>query len=92
MALRDAEGYELTPAIRLIRTPATLSRTSPPWLGARRGWSPYPSVERRQLGLGDRHAVDLAGLHAGRRRVLAVADTIVPGHGTAFAPNPSTPR
>jgi hypothetical protein len=42
--------------------------------------------------VGDRHAVDLDRLHAGRRRVLAVADIIVPGHGPAFAPGPSTPR
>jgi glyoxylase-like metal-dependent hydrolase (beta-lactamase superfamily II) len=39
--------------------------------------------------VGDRHAVDLEALHAGRRRVLAVADVIVPGHGPAFTPDPS---
>ena len=40
---------------------------------------------------GDRHAVDLTALHAGRQRVLAIADLIVPGHGPIFAPDPSTP-
>jgi hypothetical protein len=42
--------------------------------------------------VGDRHAVDLDRLHAGRRRVLAVADTVVPGHGAAFTPDATTPR
>jgi hypothetical protein len=37
----------------------------------------------------DRLATDSAALHAGRARVLE-ATLIIPGHGTAFAPDPST--
>jgi glyoxylase-like metal-dependent hydrolase (beta-lactamase superfamily II) len=56
---RDAEGFELSESVRLIRTP---------------------------------FALDAAALHEGRERVLAVADLIVPGHGTPFEPGPGTPR
>lgn len=41
---------------------------------------------------GDPRASDLAGLHAGRERVLAVAHRIVPGHGPAFDVTPMVPR
>ena len=38
-------------------------------------------------------ATDLAALHAGRERVLALDPvTIVPGHGPAFTPDGGTPR
>ena len=36
-------------------------------------------------------AEDAATLHRSRARILAIADTIVPGHGAPFRPSPSTP-
>jgi glyoxylase-like metal-dependent hydrolase (beta-lactamase superfamily II) len=35
---------------------------------------------------------DLEQLRESRRRILEVADLIVPGHGPAFRPTDSTPR
>lgn len=40
----------------------------------------------------DPTATDPAALHAGRERILALADLIIPGHGTPFTPDKSTPR
>ena len=37
-------------------------------------------------------AEDMQALHASRRRVLQVADRVVPGHGSPFAPGSTTPR
>jgi glyoxylase-like metal-dependent hydrolase (beta-lactamase superfamily II) len=88
---RDAEGYQLTQSIKFIRTPGhtleditTLAETPQGVVAFTHLWNDATSV-------GDRHAVDLDSLHAGRRRVLAIADLIVPGHGPAFAPDATTP-
>ena len=40
----------------------------------------------------DPFAEDPAQLAASRKRVLAIANTIVPGHGPAFEPGDATPR
>jgi glyoxylase-like metal-dependent hydrolase (beta-lactamase superfamily II) len=40
----------------------------------------------------DPFATDPAALHAGRERILALADLIVPGHGQPFTPAAGTPR
>jgi glyoxylase-like metal-dependent hydrolase (beta-lactamase superfamily II) len=89
---RDAEGFELSPSIKLIRTPGhsaeditTLAHTSDGvaafthvwWTGEGPAVDPYADMEQ---------------LHASRARVLAVADVAVPGHGPAFKPSASTPR
>jgi glyoxylase-like metal-dependent hydrolase (beta-lactamase superfamily II) len=42
--------------------------------------------------LEDPYAPDPDALRAQRERVLALADLVVPGHGPAFTPGPSTPR
>jgi glyoxylase-like metal-dependent hydrolase (beta-lactamase superfamily II) len=83
---RDVEGHQLTEAIKLLTLEdiTTLAGTAQGVVAFTHLWNDATSV-------GDRHAVDLKALHAGRRRVLAVADLIVPGHGPAFTPNPSTP-
>jgi hypothetical protein len=77
---RDAEGYQLTPAITLIRTPGHSLEDITTLAGTRHGVVAFTHLWNAADSVGDRHAVDLEALHAGRRRVLAVADTIVPGH------------
>jgi len=47
----------------------------------------YPIVS-----IEDPLAEDMQALHASRRRVLQVADRVVPGHGSPFAPGSTTPR
>ena len=88
---RDAEGYQLTRAIKLIRTPGHTLEDITTLAGTPQGVVAFTHLWNDAAAAGDRHAVDLAALHAGRRRVLAIADLIVPGHGPAFAPDPSTP-
>jgi glyoxylase-like metal-dependent hydrolase (beta-lactamase superfamily II) len=89
---RDADGYQLTPAIKLIRTPGHTAEDITVLTGTPSGVVAFTHLWIHATAVGDRHAVDLEALHASRRRVLAVADTIVPGHGPAFAPDATTPR
>ena len=90
---QDAEGYELTPSVRLIRTPGHTAEDISTIVGTPAGiivlthlwWDASGPAE-------DPFAVDLELLAHSRRRVLAIADTIVPGHGPPFAPSDATPR
>jgi len=92
---RDAEGYELTPSIRLLETPGHTPQDITTLAGTAEGvvafthlwWSLEGPAE-------DPYATDPAALHAGRQRVLAIegVSLIVPGHGPAFTPDAGTPR
>jgi glyoxylase-like metal-dependent hydrolase (beta-lactamase superfamily II) len=89
---RDAEGFELSPSIRLIRTPGhsaeditTLAHTSD-------GVAAFTHVWWNGDGPAEDPHADMEQLHPSRARVLAVADLIVPGHGPAFIPSDTTPR
>jgi glyoxylase-like metal-dependent hydrolase (beta-lactamase superfamily II) len=90
---RDADGLELGPSVRLLRTPGHTAEdisvvvstaddvyacTHAWWLAA--GPTPDP------LGASD------AELHASRELLLSFATVIVPGHGPAFRPDENTPR
>ncbi|MDA0638358.1 MBL fold metallo-hydrolase [Nonomuraea sp. MCN248] len=88
---RDAEGYQLSPGITLIRTPGHTNEDITTLVGTSDGVVAYTHVWNNATSHGDRHAVDMDALHAARERVLAVADIIVPGHGPAFIPGPGTP-
>jgi glyoxylase-like metal-dependent hydrolase (beta-lactamase superfamily II) len=89
----DAEGRELSPSIRLLRTPGHTAEDIATVVGTPDGvlvlthlwWTAEGPAE-------DPLAEDLEALHRSRARVLAVADRIVPGHGPAFVPDESTPR
>jgi len=92
---RDAEGFELTPSIRLLETPGHTPQDITTLVGTAEGvvafthlwWSVEGPAE-------DPYATDPAALHAGRQRVLAIEGLglIVPGHGPAFTPDAGTPR
>ncbi|MER6998581.1 MBL fold metallo-hydrolase [Streptomyces sp. NPDC000410] len=91
---RDAEGYELTPSLRLIRTPGHSREDITLLAGTDSGvvafvgdlwWRPNGPVE-------DPVAPDHETHLASRLRVLAAADLIVPGHGAAFPADDTAPR
>ncbi|MCY0956813.1 MBL fold metallo-hydrolase [Streptomyces sp. H27-H5] len=91
---RDAEGHELTPSLKLIRTPGHSAEDITLLAGTQAGvtafvgdlwWRPNGPVD-------DPVAPDHDVLLASRLRVLAAADTIVPGHGPAFPADDTAPR
>jgi len=90
---RPAEGFVLSPSIRLIETPGHTPQDITTLVGTKDGiiafthlwWSAEGPAE-------DPLASDLDALHANRKRVLQVATQIVPGHGAPFTPNEQTPR
>jgi glyoxylase-like metal-dependent hydrolase (beta-lactamase superfamily II) len=90
---RAADGYQLSPSIRLMATPGhtaeditTLAATPDGVHACTHAWwaSDGPAD--------DPFAPDASVLAASRARVLAVATVIIPGHGPAFRPDDSTPR
>jgi glyoxylase-like metal-dependent hydrolase (beta-lactamase superfamily II) len=92
---RPAEGFELSPSIRLIETPghspqdiSTLVDSADGLVVFTHLWwtSTFPEE--------DPFAPDPTVLHANRARVLGLSElrTIVPGHGAPFEPGPDTPR
>ncbi|GAA2338703.1 MBL fold metallo-hydrolase [Dactylosporangium salmoneum] len=83
---REAEGFELTPSIRLIRTPGHTAEDITTLVGTAEGVVALTHLWWKEDSEGDPLAADIDALHAGRARVLAVADLIVPGHGPAFRP------
>jgi glyoxylase-like metal-dependent hydrolase (beta-lactamase superfamily II) len=94
-AWEDAETVdrELTPSVRLIATPghsaediATVAGTADGIVVMTHAWWTADGPAD------DPVASDPEALHRSRARVLAIADTIVPGHGAAFRPDSSTPR
>ncbi|WAL93814.1 MBL fold metallo-hydrolase [Streptomyces sp. Je 1-369] len=91
---RDAEGYELTPSLRLIRTPGHSTEDITLLAGTESGvvafagdlwWHANGPAD-------DPVAPDREVLRASRLRVIGAADLIVPGHGAPFRPDVSTPR
>jgi len=90
---RDADGFELTPSVRLLRTPghtgqdiSTVASTADDvYVCTHAWWGPEGPAEDP---LGD----SAADLHASREKLLSFATVIVPGHGPAFHPDPNTPR
>lgn len=90
---RDAEGFCISDSIRLIRTPGHTPEDITTLVGTKDGVVAFTHLWWNASGpVEDPYAVDPVALHAGRARVLAVADLIVPGHGAAFEPGPTTPR
>jgi glyoxylase-like metal-dependent hydrolase (beta-lactamase superfamily II) len=90
---RDAEGFELSESVRLIRTPGHTPEDITTLVGTADGVVAFTHVWWNAQGPPeDPYALDPDALHASRERVLAVADLVVPGHGPAFVPDSTTPR
>ena len=82
---RDADGVELAPSVRLITTPGHSHEDITTIVGTRDGVVACTHAWWADGGpRDDPRAVDPVALDRSRRRVLAVADIIVPGHGPAY--------
>jgi glyoxylase-like metal-dependent hydrolase (beta-lactamase superfamily II) len=89
----ECEGRELSPSVSLMRTPghsaedlSTVARTADGTVVFTHLWWTAGGPAD------DPYAPDHAVLHDSRRRVLEVADLIVPAHGEPFRPSETTPR
>ena len=90
---REAEGYELSPSIRLIETPGHTAQDITTLVGTKDGVVAFTHLWWFAEGPADDPlATDNEALHRNRERVLRVAALIVPGHGAPFTPDESTPR
>jgi glyoxylase-like metal-dependent hydrolase (beta-lactamase superfamily II) len=89
---RAAEGVELSPSIRLIETPGHSPQDITTLVGTADGVVACTHLWWTAGGPAEDPYADPDALRAGRRRVLEVADLVVPGHGPPFTPGPETPR
>ena len=90
---RDADGAELAPSVRLLRTPghtaqdiSTVASTPDDVFACTHAWWTAGGPADDPLGS------DADALHVSRDLLLSFATVIVPGHGAAFRPDHSTPR
>lgn len=81
---RDAEGYQLTPSIRLIRTPGHTAQDISTVVGTPDGVAVLTHLWLHEGSDASDFDEDPALVMLSRSRVLAVADLIVPGHGPPF--------
>jgi glyoxylase-like metal-dependent hydrolase (beta-lactamase superfamily II) len=91
----DAEDdrRELSPSVRLLLVPGHTAEDLATVVGTADGIVVLTHLWWTADGPADDPlAEDMAGVHAGRERVLSIADRIVPGHGPGFEPASSTPR
>ena len=89
---RDAEGFELSPSIKLIRTPGHSAEDITTLAHTADGIAAFTHVWWNGDGPAEDPYADMEQLHASRARVLAVADLAIPGHGDTFTPSEATPR
>jgi glyoxylase-like metal-dependent hydrolase (beta-lactamase superfamily II) len=90
---RPAEGYEISPSIRLIETPGHTPQDITTLVGTADGLVAFTHLWWFASGpADDPYSNDVTALHRNRERVLQLASQIVPGHGEPFIPDESTPR
>jgi len=90
---RKAEGFQLSPSIRLIETPGHTPQDITTLVGTSGGIMAFTHLWWHARGPAkDPYAPDLVVLQTSRERVLRLATLIVPGHGSLFTPGPETPR
>jgi glyoxylase-like metal-dependent hydrolase (beta-lactamase superfamily II) len=89
---RDAEGVELSPSVRLLRTPGHTPEDISTLVGTADGVVVFTHCWWSADGpLTDPYAPDQAVLDESRKRLRRLVDTIVPGHGEPF-PASEAPR
>ncbi len=89
----EAEGRVLAPSVRLLRTPGHSAEDISTMAGTADAVVVFTHLWWSEVGPAeDPYSPDPAVLHASRRRVLELADLIVPGHGAPFQPTDATPR
>jgi len=90
---REAEGFDLSSSIRLIKTPGHTLQDITTLVGTFDGVVAFTHLWWFATGpVDDPLADDLSALHTNRLRVLRAATLIVPGHGAPFVPDETTPR
>ncbi len=82
---RPAEGFSLSPNIRLMETPAHTPQDITTLVTTTDGVYAFTHLWWNGLLASDPLAADPALLQPNRDRVLEVATVVVPGHGAAFA-------
>jgi glyoxylase-like metal-dependent hydrolase (beta-lactamase superfamily II) len=89
----DAEGRELTPSVRLLRTPGHTAEDISTVVGTPDGILVLTHIWFTAEGPAeDPTAEDAEALAASRARILGIADHVIPGHGPRFVPGAATPR
>ena len=92
---RAAEGFELSPSIRLLETPGHSAQDISTVVQTEDGLVVFTHLWwNAEMPAEDPFAPEPELLHENRARVLGLAGlrTIVPGHGAPFQPGPETPR
>ena len=92
---RPAEGFEVSPGVRLIETPGHSPQDISTLVDADEGLVVFTHLWwTATMPAEDPFAPDPVLLHANRGRVLALPDLvrIHPGHGPGFVPVEDTPR
>ena len=86
------DGFLISLAIRLIETPGPASTQLTTLAATAHGVVVFTHLwSSAAEPLDSRHPATQSSLQAARRRVLAIATRIVPGHGPSFRPGPDTP-
>jgi len=90
---RDADGFAVSPSVRLLRTPghtaediSTLAATASGLYVCTHAWWGADGPAEDPLG------TDAGALAASRARLIGIASVIIPGHGAPFSPGAKTPR
>ncbi len=90
---RPAEGFEISPNIRLLETPGHTREDITTVVETQDGVVAFTHLWWSAEGpADDPYTFDRDVLRRERERVLALADRIIPGHGSSFVPDADTPR
>ena len=89
---RPADGYEISPSVRLAATPGHTPQDISTVVGTETGPAVFTHLWWHERSESDPRGWDLGELHAHRSRIVELADRVVPGHGPPFIVGPDTIR